>query len=81
MVCQVQYVYTQRRGVFDKEHPSTARGGAEQGRAGGDKYSSQGFRNISDDAIAAMALAAMTQKLDQMKLSLQDEASRRKMWQ
>ena len=79
MVCQVQYVHTQRRGFFDKERPRAARSGAEQRRAGGDKSSSRGVGNISDDAMAAMAMAAMTQKLNQMKLSLQDEASRRKL--
>lgn len=81
MVCQVQYVHTHRRGFFDNERPSAAQSGAEQGRAGGDKSSSRGVGNISDDAMAAMAMAAMTQKLDQMKRSLQDEVSRQKLRQ
>lgn len=58
-LCAQVHVQTERKGFFDKIRPdSTEKGGGH---------------GVTDDAMAAMAMAAMTQELDQMKRSLQNE--------
>lgn len=47
------------------------------GSRGADAATRESFTGVSDDAMAAMAMAAMTQELDQMKLSLQAEVGER----
>lgn len=74
---------TERHGFFNKsreKHPKSTTGGRETAAAGvggggggrGNNDVGGGFE-VGDDAMAAMAMAAMTQELNVMKQSLQTE--------
>lgn len=67
IVLQANQVETDRHGFFSKQQQHQVASSSRRGGAGG-------FA-VGDDAMAAMAMAAMTQELNVMKQSLQNEVS------